>query len=176
MSSKQQKLFENNEVFEEKSVRDRAKERSPESECAFCAIINGERSERQIVLEDTISLVFLDKRPVFLGHCLVVPKSHYKTLQDLPKDLVGALFSNVQLVARAVEDGLGAQGSFIAINNKISQSVPHLHVHVVPRRTGDGLRGFFWPRQKYESDKQAIEIAERIKLSLEKLRSSSTAR
>ena len=114
--------------------------------CSFCQIILREVSSA-IVFEDEVSLAFLDRRPIFHGHCLLVPKEHYETLDDLPGGLVGPLFTNVQTLSRAVELDPNADGTFIAINNRISQSVPHLHVHVVPRRRGDGLRGFFWPRQ-----------------------------
>jgi len=118
--------------------------------CRFCKLISGE-VESYIVFEDEVSLTFLDHRPLFPGHCLVVPKDHYETLVDLPADLIDSLFTNVQLVAHAVEKGLEAEGSFVAINNRVSQSVPHLHVHVVPRRRKDGLRGFFWPRHPYKN-------------------------
>ncbi len=121
--------------------------RGDPSRCTFCRIVS-ETAESAIVFEDDISLAFLDRRPVFPGHCLLVPKEHYETLDDLPGSLVGPLFANVQTLSRAVELGLNADGTFVAINNRISQSVPHLHVHVVPRRRGDGLRGFFWPRQR----------------------------
>ena len=105
-----------------------------------------------VVFEDSISLAFLDHRPLFPGHTLLIPKHHYETLADLPTDLAGPFFINMQRLARAVERGMQAEGSFIAINNRVSQSVPHLHVHIVPRRKKDGLRGFFWPRQKYKDD------------------------
>lgn len=117
-------------------------------ECRFCTIIEGAIGSH-IVFEDQVSLVFLDHRPLFHGHSLVVPKQHYPTLMDLPPPLLSPLFHTVQLVARALEQGLQAEGTFIAINNRISQSVSHLHIHVVPRRRGDGLHGFFWPRHLY---------------------------
>ena len=104
--------------------------------------------ESAVVFEDEVSFSFLDRRPIFPGHCLLVPKEHYETLDDLPGSLVGPLFTNVQTLSRAVELGLNADGTFVAINNRVSQSVPHFHVHIVPRRHGDGLRGFFWPRQR----------------------------
>ncbi len=115
----------------------------------FCRIASGEE-KAQIVFEDDISIAFLDFRPVFKGHCLLITKTHYQTLADLPRELVGPIFGNVQLLSRGVQEVLSADGTFVAINNTVSQSVPHFHVHVVPRRRGDGLRGFFWPRQRYE--------------------------
>jgi histidine triad (HIT) family protein len=117
-------------------------------ECRFCTIIEGVIASH-IVFENQVSLVFLDHRPLFHGHSLVVPKQHYPTLLDLPPPLLSPLFHTVQLVARALEQGLQAEGTFISINNRISQSVSHLHIHVVPRRRGDGLHGFFWPRHPY---------------------------
>ena len=116
--------------------------------CTFCKIIRGEL-QSHIVFADDVSLAFLDQRPVFPGHCLLVPKEHHETLADLPADLIAPLFANAQLLARAVELGLQADGTFVAMNNRVSQSVPHLHIHVVPRRRKDGLKGFFWPRQPY---------------------------
>jgi histidine triad (HIT) family protein len=114
------------------------------------------------VLDDDVAMGFLDVRPLFHGHVLVVPKQHVELLTDLPTDLVGPLFERVQRVAAAVVDACGAQGTFVAMNNKVSQSVPHLHVHVVPRTKGDGLKGFFWPRMRYASDDEAAEVAASI--------------
>ncbi len=122
------------------------------------------------MFEDETCFAFLDRRPLFYGHCLLVPRGHYETLLDLPSELVGPVFANVRLLARALERGLGAEGSFIAMNNRISQSVPHLHVHVVPRRRKDGLRGFFWPRTKYASDEQMREVGETLRSSIDALR------
>ena len=119
-----------------------------------------------IVYEDDVVIAFLDHRPVFLGHTLVAPRAHIETLADLPADLLEPFFAPVQRVARAVEAGMEADGTFVAINNKISQSVPHLHAHVVPRRRKDGLRGFFWPRQKYRDEDQIIETADLIRAAL----------
>jgi len=119
--------------------------------CAFCQIIHSEETA-SIVFDDSISLAFLDRRPLFPGHCLLVPKAHYETLADLPASLVGPLFQNAQLLERAIEEGLAADGTFVAINNRISQSVPHMHIHLVPRHRKDGLKGFFWPRQRYPDD------------------------
>jgi histidine triad (HIT) family protein len=125
--------------------------------CAFCKIITDEVSAR-VVLEDDISLAFLDHRPVFPGHCLLIPKQHYETLTDLPVDLIGPLFKNAQLLARAIESAMEAHGTFVAMNNRVSQSVPHFHVHIVPRRRKDGLKGFFWPRYPYKSDEEAAAV------------------
>lgn len=138
---------------------------SPEDGCAFCKIVQREL-EGWIVLEDDVSLAFLDRRPLFHGHCLLVPRAHYETLLDLPPELVAPLFANAQRLARALEVALGAQGSFVAINNRVSQSVPHLHVHVVPRRFGDRLRGFFWPRARYRSAGQMRSVRDAIRTAL----------
>lgn len=124
-------------------------------DCKFCKIVRGELPGL-IVMDDRETIAFLDHRPLFHGHVLLLPKAHYETLADLPSDLVAPVFENVQLLASAVELGLGAEGSFVAVNNRISQSVPHLHVHIVPRRRGDGLKGFFWPRHPYEKQ-EAME-------------------
>jgi histidine triad (HIT) family protein len=123
-----------------------------------------------VVDEGPEAIAFLDHRPVFAGHCLVVPRVHRETLADLPVDELGPLFARVQRVARAVEKGLAADGTFVAANNRVSQSVPHFHVHVVPRRRKDGLRGFFWPRQKYESDEQAAATRDAIRNALSPIR------
>jgi len=130
--------------------------------CIFDAIIAGELPAH-IVFEDEIAVAFLDHRPVFHGHTLVAPRAHLETLSDLPDDLVGPFFRSVRAVARAVESGMAADGTFVAVNNKVSQSVPHLHAHVVPRRRKDGLRGFFWPRQKYQDDAHMAEVAGSIR-------------
>ncbi|WP_448595434.1 HIT family protein [Thermoflexus hugenholtzii] len=136
--------------------------------CPFCQIARGEAAA-WIVLEDPYSVAFLDHRPLFPGHCLLIPREHYETLMDVPPERIGPLFRNAQRLARAIEKGLGAEGSFVAINNRVSQSVPHLHIHVVPRRKGDGLRGFFWPRQRYASEAEMAEIAARLREALESL-------
>jgi len=130
--------------------------------CVFCAIIAGTTPAR-IVAEAPAALAFLDTRPVFPGHTLVVPRAHVETLTDLPADDLAGYFGFVQRLGVAVEAGLAADGTFVAINNRISQSVPHLHTHVIPRRRKDGLRGFFWPRHKYESDEVADDVANRIR-------------
>jgi histidine triad (HIT) family protein len=129
--------------------------------CPFCAIVAGTEAAL-VVLDDDVAIGFLDQRPVFPGHVLVVPRVHVETFLDLPPDDVGPLMQRVQRVAAAVEQGLGADGSFVAMNNRVSQSVPHLHVHVVPRHRGDGLRGFFWPRRKYQPG-EAEEVAEKLR-------------
>ena len=119
-----------------------------------------------MVLRDEQVCAFLDTRPVFKGHVLVATREHVPDLLELPRPLMEPLLATVQSIARAMETGLSADGSFTAVNTKISQSVPHLHVHVVPRRKGDGLRGFFWPRTKYESDAEREEYADRIRQAL----------
>jgi histidine triad (HIT) family protein len=136
--------------------------------CRFCAIVSGAHDAR-IVLEDAGSLAFLDIRPLFPGHSLLVPRDHHETLADLPDALLPDLFANARLLSRAMETALGAQGSFVAINNRVSQSVPHLHVHVVPRTKGDGLRGFFWPRQKYRDESHAAETQTTLRQAVERL-------
>ena len=119
-----------------------------------------------MVLDDEVCLAFLDTRPVFPGHVLLVPRDHHETLVDLPPVLVEPLFSRARLLAAAVPAALDATGTFVAVNNKVSQSVPHLHVHVVPRRPKDGLRGFFWPRQKYGSDEERTATADAIRAAI----------
>jgi histidine triad (HIT) family protein len=133
--------------------------------CPFCAIATGTAPAHE-VLRDSHVVAFLDRRPVFPGHVLVVPVAHLVTLTDVPPAALGPLFERVQRMATAVERGLGADGSFVAMNNTVSQSVPHLHVHVVPRRRKDGLRGFFWPRQRYADDAAMDEVAGRIRGAL----------
>jgi histidine triad (HIT) family protein len=130
--------------------------------CLFCRIVAGDEPA-EIVFSDDVSLAFLDIRPVFHGHTLLVTREHYPTLPDLPAELIQPYFANVQMLSIAVRDAMGAQGTFVAINNIVSQSVPHLHTHVVPRVKKDGLRGFFWPRTRYERDDHAAETAERIR-------------
>ncbi|HWN08445.1 MAG TPA: HIT family protein [Pyrinomonadaceae bacterium] len=137
--------------------------------CLFCEIIKGQVSAT-IVFEDETCIAFLDHRPLFYGHCLLVPRSHFETLSDLPKELVEPLFQNVQLLARAVEKALSAEGSFVALNNRVSQSVPHLHVHIVPRKRKDGLKGFFWPRTKYANEAAMEEVQESIRAAIAELK------
>ena len=133
--------------------------------CVFCAIVAGELPAH-VVAETELTVAFLDQRPLFPGHTLVVPREHVVTLRDLPSALLTPYFTEVQRIAAAVQDGLGADGTFVAENNVVSQSVPHLHVHVVPRRRKDGLRGFFWPRLKYADDAAADAVAARIREAL----------
>jgi histidine triad (HIT) family protein len=121
------------------------------------------------VYESAETVAFLDQRPLFPGHTLVLPRQHYDTLADLPVELVDPLFRAVQKLSVAVPDAMRADGSFVAINNVVSQSVPHLHVHVVPRRRKDGLRGFFWPRQKYESEQEMAQVAGAIRDAVARL-------
>jgi histidine triad (HIT) family protein len=132
------------------------------TDCIFCAIAAG-TTPAHVVFADALTVAFLDARPVFKGHTLVVPRAHYPTLADLPGPLLEPFFGVVRLLSAAVPAALGAQGTFVALNNVVSQSVPHLHVHVVPRTKGDGLRGFFWPRHKYASDEEAAGYAARIR-------------
>ncbi|HEY2976003.1 MAG TPA: HIT family protein [Pyrinomonadaceae bacterium] len=136
--------------------------------CLFCGIVNGE-VDASVVFDDDISIAFLDHRPLFPGHCLLAPKNHFETLSDLPLDLVGPFFRNVQLLARAVEVALEAEGSFVAMNNRVSQSVPHLHVHIVPRRKKDGLKGFFWPRNKYGNEAEILEVQRSIQSAIARI-------
>ena len=136
-------------------------------DCLFCGIISG-TTEAAIVFEDDVSMAFLDHRPLFPGHTLLVPKVHFETISDLPDELVGPFFLNAKLLSRTVEAALHAEGTFVAMNNRVSQSVPHLHVHVVPRRRKDGLKGFFWPRNKYDGEAHFKEIQALIREEFER--------
>ncbi len=138
----------------------------PEAPCPFCEICTGEAGA-SIVLDEPAALAFLDHRPLFHGHCLLVPRAHVETLLDLPDEQVGPLFGAAKRLAEAVTAAMQAEGTFVALNNVVSQSVPHLHIHVVPRRRKDGLRGFFWPRTKYESAAEMEEVRGRIAAALE---------
>lgn len=133
--------------------------------CAFCDIVAG-TAPAQVVLDEPDVVAFLDRRPVFPGHTLVVPRAHHVTFGDLPQDLMSTVLAAAQRVSRVMPQALGAQGTFVAMNNIVSQSVPHLHVHVVPRTKGDGLRGFFWPRRPYEDDAQMQRYAEQLRRGL----------
>ena len=137
--------------------------------CLFCRIVSGELPAT-VVYEDEDSFAFLDHRPLFPGHTLLVPREHVETLGELPVSLVEPYFKAAQLLARAVESGLEAEGTFVAMNNRVSQSVPHLHVHVVPRRRKDGLKGFFWPRTKYKDEKEMNSVQSKIASALKKLK------
>ena len=134
--------------------------------CAFCKIVRGDLPAERVA-ETPACLAFLDMRPLFPGHVLVVPRAHVETLGDLAAEAVEPLFSLVQRIAGAVERGMSAEGTFVAVNNRVSQSVPHLHVHVVPRKKKDGLRGFFWPRNAYPSADDARAAGDAIRAALE---------
>ncbi|MGH2981142.1 MAG: HIT family protein [Solirubrobacterales bacterium] len=134
-------------------------------DCAFCRIAAGGH-DAAVVLDEPHALAFLDHRPLFPGHCLLIPRQHHETLADLPQELLEPFFSTAQLLAQAIPEAMGKPGSFVAMNNVVSQSVPHFHVHVVPRRPKDGLRGFFWPRTKYESEKQMTQTRDAIRAAL----------
>jgi len=137
--------------------------------CLFCRIVSGELPAT-IVYEDDDSLAFLDHRPLFPGHTLLVPREHVETLGELPAKLVAPYFEAAQLLSRTVESAMEAEGTFVAMNNRVSQSVPHLHVHVVPRRKKDGLKGFFWPRTKYKSDEEMEEVKKKITTAIKKIK------
>ena len=145
------------------SIADVAK---ADPKCRFCQIIAGDEAAH-LVFEDELTIAFLDNRPLFPGHALLVPREHHETLADLPSKLLEPLFANARLLSRAVPEAMGKPGSFVALNNVVSQSVPHLHVHVVPRQPKDGLRGFFWPRTKYESEDQMREVAGKVRRATE---------
>lgn len=143
--------------------------RGKSEKCAFCKIVRREVAA-EVVYEDETSLAFLDHRPLFPGHCLLVPKQHTGTLIELAPSLIEPLFSTARLLAGAVEVAMAAQGTFVAINNKVSQSVPHLHIHIVPRRKKDGLRGFFWPRNPYRDDDHREEVRKKIERTIAEIR------
>ncbi len=134
--------------------------------CAFCAIVAGDEPAH-VVLDDDAAVAFLDVRPLFPGHVLLVPREHHETLVDLPPEQVDPLFSRARRLAAAVEASMDAKGTFVAMNNRVSQSVPHLHVHVVPRTRGDGLKGFFWPRTRYDGEAHMADVAARIRAAVD---------
>ena len=138
----------------------------PDPGCLFCRIIAGE-IESEVVLDEPQAFAFLDHRPLFHGHTLVLPRHHHETLADLPADEVGPFFETVQRLSRAVPAAMGAEGTFVAMNNVVSQSVPHLHVHVVPRNRKDGLRGFFWPRTRYADDAEMTAVADTVRIAVD---------
>lgn len=138
-----------------------------EYECPFCRIIRGELAAPVVYRAESV-LAFLDRRPVFPGHTLVVPIAHIETLGELAPAHLASVMTVVQAASRAMESGLAADGSFVAVNNRVSQSVPHLHVHVVPRHRHDGLRGFFWPRSKYVDDENRDRVAQLVRESIER--------
>jgi histidine triad (HIT) family protein len=135
------------------------------SACIFCDIVSGKLAAH-VVLENNDAVAFLDKSPLQLGHVLLIPKRHIVTFAELPPEQTGDFFKVGQMLSLAAEKAMSADGTFVAMNNKVSQSVPHLHLHIVPRKKGDGLKGFFWPRKKYASDDDAAEVARRIKEAL----------
>lgn len=137
---------------------------SSDPSCAFCSIIAGTSDAAEVHRDESV-VIFLDIRPLFHGHCLVVPLDHHERLADLPSADVEGLFRRVQVLSDVMQEPFGAQGSFVAMNNIVSQSVPHLHVHVVPRTKGDGLKGFFWPRTRYDSDEHMQTIADELGLA-----------
>jgi histidine triad (HIT) family protein len=128
--------------------------------CPFCQIVTGS-VEAPVVYQDDVSVAFLDRRPLFPGHTLLVPRRHFETLIDLPPALIAPFFSNAQLLTLAVQEACGSEGTFVAVNNRVSQSVPHLHLHIVPRRKKDGLKGFFWPRKAY-GEGEAAQMQKKI--------------
>jgi histidine triad (HIT) family protein len=140
------------------------------ADCLFCRIVNGDESGH-VVLETEHVMAFFDVRPVFKGHTLVVPRRHVVTLADLPDELLAPFFGSVRLLSQAVVHAYGCQGSFVAANNVVSQSVAHLHVHVVPRTKGDGLRGFFWPRTRYADEAEAAQYRDKLTAAVEELSS-----
>jgi histidine triad (HIT) family protein len=130
--------------------------------CTFCDII-ARTNPARVVFEDDASMAFLDARPLFPGHCLLVPRHHYEIIAELPRDLIGPLFEKAQLLSQAVEAAMKADGSFVALNNRVSQSVPHLHIHIVPRRKKDG---FFWPRNPYKSESEMEDVQRAIRAAI----------
>ncbi|MBV9265224.1 MAG: HIT family protein [Acidobacteriaceae bacterium] len=136
--------------------------------CVFCQIAAGATSA-DIVYQDSTCFAFLDTRPLFPGHVLLCPRDHVVTLCELPAELIQPIFSMTQILAKAVESALDAEGTFVAINNRVSQTVPHLHIHVVPRRRRDGLKGFFWPRHKYIDDSARQAVSDAIAREVRKL-------
>ena len=136
--------------------------------CVFCSIVAGTTPAHRI-FDDPVCVAFLDARPLFPGHTLVVPRAHRATFRDVQSAELGALLGGAQRVSAALEAALASEGTFVGMNDRISQSVPHVHLHVVPRRKGDGLRGFFWPRHKYASDEEAAGVASRIRTALANL-------
>src|SRR2546423_7856855 len=135
------------------------------SACIFCQIVSG-AIPAALVFKDRLTLAFLDHRPLFPGHCLLIPHQHVETLAEIAPPVLESVAANARLLALALETALAAQGAFVAINNRVSQSVPHLHVHVVPRTKGDGLKGFFWPRTKYADAAERDAFAARIAAAL----------
>ena len=135
------------------------------NDCLFCKIASGEVAA-EIVFDDKAFVAFLDHRPVFKGHTLLIPRKHVEVFEALPSELETPFLRVSKLFSLAVEKAMNAQGTFLAINNKVSQSVPHLHLHIIPRTKGDGLKGFFWPRKKYASAEEMADVGERIRVAL----------
>lgn len=146
---------------------------SLDPDCAFCKILTG-AVRASVVFEDQELLVFLDHRPLFPGHCLIIPKTHLQTIQDLPEPLLACLFTTARVLAKAMELGLHAEGAFIAANNRVSQSVPHFHIHVVPRKKGDGLKGFFWPRRKYKDESEISAVLSALRTAIAGIENGSS--
>ena len=130
-----------------------------ENGCIFCDLLL-RKTQSSVVFEDDYTFTFLDHRPLFPGHCLLIPKSHFETIEELPDNFISPVFLTVRMLSAAVRQAMSAEGTFVAANNRVSQSVAHFHVHIVPRRKGDGLKGFFWPRRKY---KDAAEVESVLK-------------
>lgn len=135
--------------------------------CVFCTIAD-RTNDAHIVFEDELTICFLDNRPLFPGHCLLIPRQHIQTIENAGEELGNTLFRNLRTISIAVEKGSGSEGTFMAINNKVSQSIPHLHIHIVPRNKKDGLRGFFWPRNPYRDEEHMQDICKKIKTAIEK--------
>lgn len=138
--------------------------------CAFCKIARADDACR--VFEDEHTIAFLDHRPLFPGHCLLIPKNHLETIHDLPDSVLVPLFANARMLSTAIERGMRAEGTFIAANNRVSQSVPHFHVHIVPRTKGDGLKGFFWPRRKYKSAEEMASVVSALRAAIAQVRAA----
>jgi histidine triad (HIT) family protein len=143
-------------------------------ECRFCEIVRGSVSACIVFADDT-SLAFLDRRPLFPGHLLLVPREHLVTLTDIPDHLIAPLFRTARLLAQAVEAAMAAEGSFVAMNNRVSQSIPHLHIHIVPRRRHDGLKGFFWPRQTYRDEADLARVGALLRTTISRLQTEGGA-
>jgi histidine triad (HIT) family protein len=138
--------------------------------CIFCEIAQA-RIAAPVVFEDANSIAFLDHRPIFAGHVLLIPRAHVETLPELPPAENGGFLANVKILCRAVQAAMGSEGTFVGVNNKVSQSVPHLHVHIIPRRRGDGLRGFFWPRRNYHGEEEVRDVQEKVRQAVSRMAS-----
>ena len=135
-----------------------------DEDCAFCKVVRKDDGLR--VFEDEHTIAFLDHRPLFPGHCLLIPKGHFETIEDLPDDVLAPLFANVRTLCTAIQSAMCAEGTFVAANNRVSQSVPHFHVHIVPRKKGDGLKGFFWPRGKYKTPEEIKSVVSDLRAAI----------